>query len=252
MSSYQDFANTLMESLKLAAMPVAVSFVDEVAATDPRPQQVVAAGCQYWEIGSAATVVTDAGDHKHCSIGIHTHQLQDAPAAQNDELSTTLAAMQGLDYVREEEVAGIPVLNAKPAGVRYGPLAECESDPATVLLFANAAQGLIIVEAIARVDGAAPAALGRPACALVPAVVNSGQAASSLGCCGARAYIGSFNDDTTVWALAGARLAEYVTEIETLAKANKMLSRFHELRNQDIAAGSEPTVKDSLARLESA
>ena len=34
-------------------------------------------------------------------------------------------------------------------------------------------------------------AMGRPACAVVPQAINSGQAALSLGCCGARAYLDS-------------------------------------------------------------
>ena len=107
----------------------------------------------------------------------------------------------------------------------------------------------MITEAIARVDGASPLSLGRPACALIPQVINSGKAAASLGCCGARAYIRSLDDGTTLWALPGEKLADYIDAIDTLAEANSVLTRFHKQRNQDIAAGNSPTVAESLGKL---
>jgi hypothetical protein len=117
------------------------------------------------------------------------------------------------------------------------------------LLFAHASQGLVLSEALARVDGSAPPALGRPACALVPQVMNSSSAAVSLGCCGARAYIDGMTDAIALWGLVGAKLEAYTGEIETLAKANAVLTQFHAQRRQDIEAGATPTVEQSLAKL---
>ena len=151
--------------------------------------------------------------------------------------------MRGLDYVRAEEVAAIPVLQATPKMVAYTPLASCVEEPAVVLMFANASQGLVLCEAIARVDGDAPAALGRPACALVPAVVNSGHAASSLGCCGARAYVDTLDDGTAVWALPAANIHAYADAIDTLGRANDTLKKFHDRRREDIASGKSPSWK---------
>ena len=105
-----------------------------------------------------------------------------------------------------------------------------------------------MTEAVARVDGQIPATLGRPACAVVPQVVNYGSSAS-LGCCGARAYLKTLDDGKTIWALKGNQLKAYVEQIETLAKANNVLTQFHEMRMGDIANGQSPTVEQSLGRL---
>ena len=156
--------------------------------------------------------------------------------------------MQGLDYMRPEEIESLPVLAGRSRWIEYAPLAEVGHPPAVVLLFATASQGLILSEAIARVDGAAPPAMGRPACALIPQVTNSGRSAASFGCCGARAYLDSMSDGTAVWGLAGGKLELYVNEIEAFAKANMVLSRFHDQRRVDVESGSAPTVNQSLAR----
>lgn len=247
MGNCAELASQLSQALGLDTAPVAISFDD--AADDARPQRPVAAGCQFWEWGAERRYVTTADDHANCSIGIHTHNLAEAPSAQSNELGATLAAMQGLDYVRPEEVAALPVLADSHSCVSYAPLAECKATPALVLIFANARQGLIITEAVSRVDDAIPLALGRPACALISAVLNGGTSASSLGCCGARAYLDKFGDDKTLWALHGTRLQAYVEAIETMSSANETLTSFHRLRRADIAAGSKPTVEESLARL---
>jgi uncharacterized protein (DUF169 family) len=159
--------------------------------------------------------------------------------------------MSGLDYVRAEEVTAIPVVQHEVKYVAYGPLAELPIDPDVVLLFTHARQSLILSEAASRVDNGIPPAMGRPACAVVPQVLNNGRAAMSLGCCGARAYLDLLSDSVALWALPGAKLNEYCDQIVTLARANKTLAIFHERRKQDIASGKRPTVRQSLERLSS-
>jgi hypothetical protein len=95
-------------------------------------------------------------------------------------------------------------------------------------------QGLVITEAVQQVDPDVPPALGRPACAIIPQAVNTGRAALSLGCCGARAYLSALSDDIALWALPGAKLAEYTEPIAALAHANATLMKFHELRLKDV------------------
>jgi hypothetical protein len=107
----------------------------------------------------------------------------------------------------------------------------------------------VLSEALTRVDGATPLAMGRPACALIPQVRNSGRSAASLGCCGARSYLDMLNDDVALWGLFGEKLELYVNEIEAFAKANTVLSRFHQRRRADIESGSAPTVQESLNRI---
>ena len=167
------------------------------------------------------------------------------------ELKQALEAMSGLDYVREEEVAAIPVMQHEVKHVIYGPLADFPLDPEAVLLFGHAHQGLILSEAAARVDKGMPPAMGRPACAVVPQVLNHGYAAMSLGCCGARAYLDALSDSTALWAFPGSKLAEYCEQIAVLARANKTLTTFHVRRREDIESGQRPTVRQSLERLSS-
>lgn len=240
-------ASRLEKALALARAPVAITFAEP--AKHDRPQTPVTAGCQFWQWGSEQRLVTTAEDHANCAIGIHTHSLSGAPNTQANELNVTLAAMQGLDYVRPDEVAALPTLNQSHSTITYQPLADCQELPALVLIFADARQGLIITEAVTRVDDVAPPALGRPACMLVPVVLNSGTSASSLGCCGARAYLEIFDDEKMLWGLHGAQLEAYVDAIETLSSANETLQKFHRLRRSDVEAGKEPTIEDSLARL---
>jgi hypothetical protein len=80
--------------------------------------------------------------------------------------------------------------------------------------------------------------------------MNTGHAAAlSLGCCGARAYLDMLTDDTAVFAIPGKSLTAYAQRIQVLARANRTLSKFHQIRRRDMAAGKTPTVRDSLAAL---
>jgi uncharacterized protein (DUF169 family) len=251
MTDYQRLANELTTSLALSLPPIAISFCDVVPTNVPAHSGVVPAGCAFWQEAATGTFATSTQDHELCAIGVHTHNLAQPSAAYASELGEVLQAMTGLDYVRAEEVAAIPVLQRQVRHVVYGPLADTPVDPDVILLFADAQQGLILSEATARVDGGAPPAMGRPACAVVPQVVNQGRAAVSLGCCGARAYLDVLSDHIALWALPGDKLAQYCEQIGVLARANTTLTAFHQRRKADVAAGERPRVRVSLARLSS-
>jgi uncharacterized protein (DUF169 family) len=251
MSEYQKLANDLMTALDLSLPPIAVSFCDVVPPHVPSYDGVVPAGCVFWQEAAKRTFVTSTKDHELCAIGVHTHHLSEPSNLHETQLNETLRAMSGLDYVRREEVTAIPVVKREVRHVVYGPLAESAIDPEVVLLFAHAQQGLIISEAVARVDKGAPPALGRPACAVIPRALNEGRAAISLGCCGARAYLDALLDSLALWALPGNKLEQYCTEIALLARANRTLTIFHERRRKDVESGKRPTVRQSLERLSS-
>ncbi len=249
MSNYKAQAAQLEESLSLSLPPVAIAFTDDVPEGISSYEEAAPAGCYFWQEASQKVFSTSAKDHELCAIGVHTHNLSGASESQPGELMTALEAMQGLDYVREEEVAAIPVLQQPVQNAVYGPLAEFPTDADVVLLFAHAQQSLILTEAVARVDEGVPPAMGRPACAVVPQVRNGGSAAMSLGCCGARAYLDALSDDVALWALPGDKLESYCKEINGLAKSNGILTVFHERRREDVAAGKRPSVQESLERL---
>jgi uncharacterized protein (DUF169 family) len=248
---HQKQANQLVTALELSVPPIAVALCDVVPSGIPAFDGVVPAGCAFWQEATTRTFATSARDHALCSIGIHTHHMSEAPASQPDELQATLQAMIGLDYVREEEVAAIPVVQRAVKHALYGPLADFPVNPEVVFLFVHAQQGLILSEAVERIDAGVAPAMGRPACAVVPEVLNRGRAAMSLGCCGARAYLDALSDGVALWALPGSKLDQYCEQIATFARANKTLRAFHERRRKDVVAGERPTVQESLQRISS-
>lgn len=248
MSRNSTFSNQIGNALELSSPPVAISFHDVSPKNVPSFKQTVPAGCAFWEEGSRRLFVTSTQDHELCAIGVHTHHMSEPSENYQSELQETLQAMIGLDYVREEEVAQIPVLNREARHIIYGPLAVLPFVPDAVLLFARAQQGLIISEAVQRVDGNTPPAMGRPACAMIPQVMNTGLAAMSLGCCGARTYLDHLSDDVALWALPGGKIEAYAQAFSEIAKANKTLSGFHLCRKTDVALGEKPTMQESLTR----
>ena len=249
MSQYSEIAKTLTEALHLKTAPIAICLTDKPPAGVAARSGPATAGCFFWEEGSKKAFSTSAADHENCVVGMYTHHLPMGEAQQTD-LNDAIKVFGELGYVRPEDLPGIPVLAKEPKNVVYAPLAEAPAQPDVVLILADAAQGLILTEAAQQVEGGIPPVLGRPACAVVPQVANGGKAAMSLGCCGARAYMNSLQDNIGLWAFPGAKIQAYAERIATLAKANQILTQFHQLRRKDIESGQHPSIKDSLVRLQ--
>lgn len=248
MQDYAQLSATLVSSLQLDRPPIAISFCNTIPAGVPEHGGQVPAGCRFWQDAATRTFVASAADHELCAIGVHTHNLQSS-AAQQTDLMDALKVFGDLGYVRPEDIPQIPVLNTQSKYVLYSPLAETSLTslpPDLVLLFAHANQTLILTEATQQVENQTLPAMGRPACAVVPQVLNTGRAALSLGCCGARAYLDNFTDSVAIFAIPGAKLDTYVERIEILTKANNILAHFHQIRRQSIESGSRPTIQDSL------
>jgi uncharacterized protein (DUF169 family) len=169
MSNYKKLADNLTGSLQLTQRPIAIAFSDVPPPGVHAFNGVVPAGCSFWQLAAISMFYTSAKDHELCSIGVHTHHLAQPSPSYQSELQDALQAMSGLDYVRPDEVAAIPVVQREVRHVLYGPLVEFRTNPDVVLLFAHAQQSLIVTEAVSRVDKGIPPAMGRPACAVVPA-----------------------------------------------------------------------------------
>jgi uncharacterized protein (DUF169 family) len=251
MSSYSEIAGSLAQSLKLTQPPVAICLSDTVPQGVAEWSGSIPAGCRFWQEATTRTFATAAPDHERCSIGQYTHGLE-MSAASGTDLEDALKVFGELTYVRPEDVSAIPVLAAKSKHVIYGPLAEAPATPDVVLLFVRADQTLILSEASQQLEGGLPPAMGRPACAVVPQAHNSGRSALSLGCCGARAYLDVLTDDVALYAVPGATIAAFAERVAALAQANTILTKFHQIRRSDIEAGRTPSIKDSLAALQSA
>jgi len=251
MIDYPEIQTKLTEALRLQHPPIAVTLTDDPPASIPAFDGRVAAGCVFWERAANGPFVTSSPAHQRCGIGIHTHNLPAPGPDHAGELGQVLGVLEELSYLTGEDLARVPTLHRSITHVVYGPLAKAPIPADLVLLFAHNSQGLVITEATQQVEPDTPPAMGRPACAIVPQTVNSGCAAMSLGCCGARAYLDGLSDDIALWALPGPKLAEYTERIVALSGANQLLGTFHQLRRSDVEAGLEPTVQDSLQRLQS-
>jgi uncharacterized protein (DUF169 family) len=243
--SYAQLSEKLIAALSLNQPPVAISFTDDLSAGVSTPASPVAAGCRFWQDAATATFATVAADHYHCAIGVHTHNLEPTPSQQAD-LMDALKVFGDLGYVRPQDLPLIPVLASRSKYVVYGPLAQTTAPPDVVLFFVNSNQTLVLSEAVQQVEAGNPPAMGRPACAVVPQVVNTGRAALSLGCCGARAYLDVLTDDVALFAFPGARIHLYAERIVALAGANQVLSRFHHMRRRDVDRGEMLTIQQSL------
>ena len=245
MESYAVLSQELIQLLHLEQPPIAISFTNAPPDGIARYHGTAPAGCRFWQDAATSTFTTSARDHELCAIGVHTHNLQPSPAQQKD-LMDALKVFAELGYVRPEDVPQIPVLKNQPQYVTYSSLAEAPLPPDLVILFVRPDQTLILTEATQQLENQNAPAMGRPACAVVAQVMNTGRPAMSLGCCGARAYLDNFTDTTTIFAIPGPKLESYVERIGSLASANALLSRFHQLRRRDIAKGNRPSIQDSL------
>jgi len=249
MSTYRQVAQSLTDALHLTQPPVAVCLSEKVPPGVEAWAGHSPAGCRFWQEAGARVFATSASDHSLCSIGLYTHNLEMSSAAATD-LGDALKVFGDLTYVRAEDVPAIPVLASKPKYVIYGPLAQIPVDPDVVLLFVRPDQTLIVSEASQQSEGGLPPAMGRPACAVIPQAKNSGRSALSLGCCGARAYLDVLNDDVALYAVPATAIEAFTERVVALAKANGILSRFHQLRRRDVEAGKSPTIQQSLAALQ--
>jgi uncharacterized protein (DUF169 family) len=245
MESYAALSQELIQLLHLEQPPIAISF------TDTPPEGVAPysgnapAGCRFWQDAATSTFTTCARDHELCAIGVHTHSLRPS-AAQQKDLVDALKVFADLGYVRPEDVPQIPVLKNQSQFVTYSPLAESPLPPDLVILFVRADQTLILSEATQQLESENTPAMGRPACAVIAQVMNTGRSAMSLGCCGARAYLDTFTNTTEIFAIPASKLQGYVERIRILTNANTLLSQFHQLRRTDIAAGNRPSIQESL------
>jgi len=248
-SGYAAISQRLTKALRLPQPPVAICFASNAPEGAEHPASPVPAGCRFWQDGATKVIATNAVDHASCAIGVYTHHLASSQRQQQD-LADALGVFRDLGYVRDEDLPLIPVLDANPAYVVYSPLSKTPTSPDVVILLANANQVLILTEAAQQVEGRETLAMGRPACAVVPQVKNSGRAALSLGCCGARRYLDVLDDSTAIFAIPGGKLESYTQRIEALAHANSTLSNFHDVRRRQFERGGTPTVRESLEALQ--
>ncbi len=220
-------ASLLKDLLLLKTAPVAITFTDKAPTGIPHVASAELAGCGYWRrAGSGETFYTEAQDHYNCPIGAHTHNVQ-MPAEVKEQLMGMLGTMASLEYVKMDEVPGIPTRKTAFQFATYSPLDKATATPDVVLVRGNARQMMMLAEA-AMAAGCAGggATLGRPTCAVIPAAINSGATATSFGCIGNRVYTGA-GDDEAYYAIPGGKLGAVTEKLTVMVNANRELEKFH-------------------------
>jgi len=224
----------MTELLGLRAAPVAVTFTSAAPAGVPRVAKTGPAGCAYWkQAAEGAVFYTEAADHFNCPVGSYTHGVG-LPPERAKELEGVVGTMVGLQYIRMEEVGALPRRTELFKVAVYAPLAEAPVPPDVVLVRGRARQIMLVAEA-ARAAGLAgdAAAMGRPACAMIPAVLARPGGVTSLGCIGNRVYTG-LGDDELYFTIPGGRIGDVVERLETVLHANRELEQYHQARRASL------------------
>jgi uncharacterized protein (DUF169 family) len=224
----------MTELLDLHAAPVAVTFADTAPAGISRVSRPGPAGCAYWkQAAEGAIFYTEAADHFNCPVGSYTLGVA-LPPERAKELEGVVGTMVGLQYIRMEEVGALPRRQDAFRVAVYAPLAETPTPPDVVLVRGRARQIMLVAEA-ARAAGLAgdAAAMGRPACAMIPAVLQGPGGVTSLGCIGNRVYTG-LGDDELYFTIPGAKVGEVVERLETVLNANRELEKYHQARRGNL------------------
>ena len=231
----KSLGDRLAALLDLERAPVAITFRAAAPPGVARVSRPGPAGCAYWKLaGEGQVFYTEAADHYNCPVGSYTHGVE-LPAERAAELQQVVGTMVSLQYIRMEEVPAMP-RRTEPFGVAvYAPLAQAPVDPDVVLVRGNARQIMLVAEA-ARAAGIGHdgAALGRPACAMIPHAMSTARGNTSLGCIGNRVYTG-LGDAELYFTLPGSRVADVVAKLETVVHANGELRQYHEARRTALA-----------------
>jgi uncharacterized protein (DUF169 family) len=211
--------------LGLVSPPIAVAFLDAPpAGVSAWDGAAAPAGCAFWKQAmNGRAFYTNASHHYNCAVGSHTHAIA-LPAGRAKELEDTIGFMVANNYLRMEEVAGIPTLKKTPAVVAYAPVDSAAFAPDVVIVAANPAQAMMLYEAAlkAGVGQALTPVLGRPGCASLPLALQSGMAALSFGCKGNRTFTGL--DDTQMYfVVPGAAWSKVTGELAGIAESNRAM-----------------------------
>ena len=233
MTNYVQIERRLTDVLHLSRRPVAIAFLDAPPAGIEKLSGSQPSGCSFWRLAAGGQVFyTVPSDHYNCPVGSYTHNIA-LPAEREAELTGMLGLMEGIGYIRMEEVPGVPRLPTTPAVAVYAPLSETPVNPDVILIAGTPANLMLLHESATRAAKSVLPLLGRPTCMAIPAALTGG-VASSLGCIGNRIYT-SIADDQLYTVVAGSDLDAIIREIDTIASANATLAEFHQGRRATLA-----------------
>jgi uncharacterized protein (DUF169 family) len=214
--------------LGLSKPPIAIGFLDSPPVGVGAWSGAVPAGCFFWKKAQEGQIFyTTPSDHYNCAVGAYTHNIA-LPAERSGELEQTVGFMVGNDYIRMEEVPGIPTLPATPSFIAYAPVDSAPFPPSVVVIAAQPAQAMLLYEAALRA-GAGTAlinTLGRPGCAVLPLALQTGAAAFSLGCKGNRTFTG-LPEEEMYLSIPGNQWVAVVEQVTRMHQANQAMANYY-------------------------
>jgi uncharacterized protein (DUF169 family) len=223
-----------LSRLGLASDPVAIGFLSSPPPDLDRVSRPAPAGCGYWRAASdGQAFYTTADDHGNCAVGAYTHGVAMTPE-QGKELEGLVGTMVELKYIKMEEVPAIPRRTSPLQVAAYAPLGRA-TFPADVVVFRGNVRQIMVLSEAARAAGVfeTSTTMGRPACAMVPAAIDSASGVASVGCIGNRVYTG-LGDNELYLTIPGSWLAAVMDQLPTAINANDELEKFHRQRAREL------------------
>jgi uncharacterized protein (DUF169 family) len=220
----------VVKNLNLDHQPVAVGFLAAPPNGLSHIDRPLPAGCGYWKHASDGhAFYTLPADHENCPVGAFTHGVT-LSEAKTQELQSLVGTMVDLKYLKPEEIPSIPHRRAPTQIVAYAPLALASFAPDVIIFRGNPRQIMLVSEA-ARAAGVfdSGAALGRPACAMIPQTMTAGAGLASVGCIGNRVYA-ELGDNELYFAVPGDVMPRVLEQLEVIVTANTALEAFHRQR----------------------
>lgn len=224
-------AKQLQETLELKWPPISITFTNNPPTDIARINQRAPSGCTYWKLAAEGNVFyTEASDHFGCPIGAYTHGVE-LPPTEGKELEAMIEMMVGLSYLKMEDVPTIPRREDPFRFAIYAPLTSTPFAPDVVIIRGNAKQMMMLAEA-ANAAGISSSSrlMGRPTCAMIPAIIATQQSAMSLGCIGNRVY-NELGDGEFYGVLHGSQVSSVIDKLKAVAHANYQLQSFHHDRS---------------------
>lgn len=224
----QDLSRAFESQIELRRTPVALAFVEVAPEGIPQSSVIAPSACSYWRLGERGVFYAPADRHMECAVGAMTMGF-DLPESRQPEAAALVGTMVQLDYFGQEEATRLPSVAKPHSGIVYGPLSQFPLPPDLVIFALTPVQAMLLAEATGDValTGEGLTALGRPACAAVASAANAGKPRLSLGCIGARTYLG-LDADLALLVIPALELELAANRLATLAHANRELAAFHQ------------------------
>lgn len=234
--SRPELATALSELLGLEQPPVAMSMVDAPPEGLAGADRAVPSSCTFWREAEKGVFYASAAQHFNCPVGSHVMGF-DLPAEVQEQLGGFVQSMCDAQYLDMAEVAKIPAMTKKGAGVVYGPLVDFPVEPDVVLMWLTPSQAMVFNEATGNASwtaAAPPTVSGRPGCTAIPLAMVSDEPKMALGCIGMRTFTG-IADDRLLVTVPGDKLDELTATLQTTVTANAGMQSFYEAHKAQFA-----------------